>query len=293
MADIAAKPPPFLSDPGRPAIPWAEWHRSFATYPIAAGCEDFAPQRKAALLKTFVGTEAARIAHMIESARPTGASTINDYEYLVQGLAAHFDGATSQRANRLQYRNLRQAENESAIDFARRVKYLSRQCNFGSEEASSLVEQLIEGLASDRTRERLLAEGPALTFDKTIRIIQDITKVQDLLQHYRAAKEEIVQAIDGTRRTRPLKFPRHEFRSSTFRTSHQNSPPTTCGHCHRTRHPLHHCPALGKTCFKCGKRGHFRNACRTPRPAATHPSIPRVKRPTRTPVRNIEAPPDD
>ncbi|KAH9376795.1 hypothetical protein HPB48_000880 [Haemaphysalis longicornis] len=278
----------------------------------------------------------------MESARPAGTSTGNDYEYLVQGLAAHFDVSTSQRADRIQFRSLYQAETESAIDFARRVQYVGRQCNFGSDEAASLVDQLIVGLASDRTRERLLTEGPALTFDKAIQVIQNVTEVQDLLQRYRAAREEIVQAIDGTQRTRslrfqqrPTRFPRREFRPTIStnrsatparpglrlaRTSARRSP--ACGRCGRMWYPLQQCPALGKTCFQCGKIGHFRNACRTPRPlqqcpalgktcfqcgkighfrnacrtprsATMHPSSPRVKRHTRSPLRNIEAPRDD
>ncbi|KAH9365157.1 hypothetical protein HPB48_021629 [Haemaphysalis longicornis] len=132
MADIAAKPQPFLAYPGRLAFAWREWHRSFETHLIAAGCEKFTPRRKTALLKTFLGAEANRTAHMIESARPAGASDDDEYKYIVQGLAAHFDVSTSQRANRMQFRT------------------------------ASLVDQLVVGLASDRTRERLLTEGPAL-----------------------------------------------------------------------------------------------------------------------------------
>lgn len=86
---------------------------------------------------------------MIWSARPVAASTDNDYDYLVQGLAAHFDGSTSQQANRIQFQSLRQAETESAIDFAHRVQYVGRQCNFGSDEASSFVDQRIVGLVSE------------------------------------------------------------------------------------------------------------------------------------------------
>lgn len=216
MADIAAKPPPFLPDPGRPAIPWRDWHRSFETYLLAAGCDEFTPKRKAALLKTFLGTEADRIAHIIETAKPASASDEDEYKYLVQGLAAHFDGSTSQRANRTQFRNIRQAEEESALDFARRVQYVGRQCNFGADETSSLVDQLIVGLASERTRERLLVKGPALTFDKAIQIIQSIAEVQDLLQQYRETKEDVVQVTDGTQQ-RPTRFPRREFRPTIVR----------------------------------------------------------------------------
>ncbi|KAH9365113.1 hypothetical protein HPB48_004428 [Haemaphysalis longicornis] len=215
------------------------------------------------------------------------------------------------RANRIQFRSLCQAETESAIDFARRVQYVGRQCNFGSDEAASLVDQLIVGLASDRTRERLLTEGPALTFDKAIEVIQNVTEVQDLLQRYRAAREEIVQAIDGTQRARPLRFqrrptrfPRREFRPTI--STNRSAPPSRPGlrlarpsalrspACGRGRlwHPFQQCPAMGKTCFQCGKISHFRNACLTPRSATTHPSSP-VKRHTRPPLRNIETPLDD
>ncbi|KAH9371336.1 hypothetical protein HPB48_000392 [Haemaphysalis longicornis] len=229
MADIA-KPPPFLQEPGKPAIPWRKWYRSFETYLIAAGCEKFAPRRKAALLKTLLGAKANGTAHMIESTRPAGASAGNNYEYLVLGLVAHFGISTSQRANHIQFRSLCQVETQSAIDFARRVQYGGRQCNSGSDEAASHMDQLIVGLTSDHTRERLLTEGPAITFDKAIHVIQNITEVQDLLQRYRAAREEVVQAIDGTQRTRPLlfqqrptRFPRREFRH-TISTNRSASP---------------------------------------------------------------------
>ncbi|KAH9374416.1 hypothetical protein HPB48_017027 [Haemaphysalis longicornis] len=242
MAYIAEKPQPFLHCPARPAISWRKLNCSFETYLIAAGCEKFSPRGKAAFLKTFLGAEANRTARMIESARPACASTGNDYEYLVQGLVAHFDVSTSQRANRIQFRSLCQAETESAIDFARCVQYVGRQCNFGSDEVASLVDQPIVGLASDHTRERLLTEGPALTSDKAIQIIQNVTVVQDLMQRYRATREEIVQAIDKAQRTRPLRFPNREFRSATFRINHRSSPPTTCGRCYRTWHKLQQCP---------------------------------------------------
>ncbi|KAH9378969.1 hypothetical protein HPB48_006344 [Haemaphysalis longicornis] len=222
MADIAAKPPPFLPEPGRPVISWRDSHRSFETYLLAAGCYEFKPKRKAALFRTFLGMEADRIAHIIESAKPAGASDDHEYKYLIQGLAAHFDDSTSQRVNRIQLRIIRQAEAESALDFVRRVQFVGRECNFGADETSSLVDQLIVRVVSGRTRVRLLVEGPALTFDKAIQIIQSIAEVQNLLQQYRETKEDVVQVTDGTQ---PSQLLRREFRPTIVRN--QNSSPSS------------------------------------------------------------------
>ncbi|KAH9377633.1 hypothetical protein HPB48_019252 [Haemaphysalis longicornis] len=222
---------------------------------------------------------------MIESARPAVASTGDDYEYLVQGLAAHFDISTSQRTIRIQFRSLCQAETESAIDFARRVQYVGRQCNFGSDEAALLVDQLIVGLASDRTRERLLTEGPALTFDKAIEVIQTVTEG--------SSREGGLDRFDFNGAPPDFHVASFAPQSQQTEVHHRHVLGSACGRCGRLWHPFQQCPALGKTCFQCGKIGHLRNACRTPRSATTHPSSPHVKRYTLPPLRNIEAPPDD
>ena len=50
--------------------------------------------------------------------------------------------------------------------------------------------------------------------------------------------------------------------SKTFKSNY-----TRIVKCHNCgiQHPAKQCPALGKTCFSCGKRNHFENLCKKPR----------------------------
>ena len=53
--------------------------------------------------------------------------------------------------------------------------------------------------------------------------------------------------------------------SKTFRSDYTRI--VKCQNC-GTQHPAKQCPALGRTCFSCGKRNHFANLCRKSRQAS-------------------------
>ncbi|KAL1482817.1 hypothetical protein MTO96_033526 [Rhipicephalus appendiculatus] len=50
-----APPPPFLLSPGRPVVPWEQWHRMFETYLLASVASEFSPQRRRAILIHCLG----------------------------------------------------------------------------------------------------------------------------------------------------------------------------------------------------------------------------------------------
>ena len=53
--------------------------------------------------------------------------------------------------------------------------------------------------------------------------------------------------------------------SKTFKSNYTRK--VECQNC-GTQHPAKQCPALGETCFSCGKRNYFANLCRKPRQAS-------------------------
>ncbi|KAH7980846.1 hypothetical protein HPB49_019627 [Dermacentor silvarum] len=54
-------PPPFLPVPGRPPVPWPQWHRMFENFLLASGASDFKPERRKALLIHSLGVEGQRV----------------------------------------------------------------------------------------------------------------------------------------------------------------------------------------------------------------------------------------
>ncbi|KAH6922494.1 hypothetical protein HPB50_015093 [Hyalomma asiaticum] len=54
-------PPPFLPVPGRPPVPWPQWHQMFENFLLASGVSDFKPERRKALLIHSLGVEGQRV----------------------------------------------------------------------------------------------------------------------------------------------------------------------------------------------------------------------------------------
>ncbi|KAL1468980.1 hypothetical protein MTO96_025129 [Rhipicephalus appendiculatus] len=66
-----APPPPFLLSPGRPVVPWEQWHRMFETYQLASGATEFSPERRRAILIHCPGTEGQRIFNTLPATAAT------------------------------------------------------------------------------------------------------------------------------------------------------------------------------------------------------------------------------
>ncbi|KAL1448373.1 hypothetical protein MTO96_044082 [Rhipicephalus appendiculatus] len=84
-----APPPPFLLSPGRPVVPWEQWHRMFHTYLLASGATEFSPERRRAILIHCLGTEGQRIFNTLPATAATTATAS----------AEKFDAATTPPAS--------------------------------------------------------------------------------------------------------------------------------------------------------------------------------------------------
>ena len=52
---------------------------------------------------------------------------------------------------------------------------------------------------------------------------------------------------------------------------------SNCSYCGGSQHPRDQCPASGKTCIRCEKKGYFAKLCRAAMPAANSEANPRIK----------------
>ncbi|KAL1416262.1 hypothetical protein MTO96_006380 [Rhipicephalus appendiculatus] len=69
-----APPPPFLLSPGRPVVPWEQWHRMFETYLLTSGAAELSPERRRAILIHCLGTEGRRIFNTLPATAATTAT---------------------------------------------------------------------------------------------------------------------------------------------------------------------------------------------------------------------------
>ncbi|KAH7980206.1 hypothetical protein HPB49_013800 [Dermacentor silvarum] len=61
MLPRISPPPPFLSTPGTPAIPWSCWQRLFENFALASGASELSAARRRTLLLHCLGPERQRI----------------------------------------------------------------------------------------------------------------------------------------------------------------------------------------------------------------------------------------
>uniref|UniRef100_A0A668UI84 Retrotransposon gag domain-containing protein n=1 Tax=Oreochromis aureus TaxID=47969 RepID=A0A668UI84_OREAU len=152
----------FLDCPGEPKIPFAASKKLFDNYLLAIGGNDFATERKRALLIHCLGTEGQRI----YSALPL---TTDDYKGSVKALETYFHPKVNVVAERYRFRQRAQSVGESTDHYVAALRELVTQCKFGAMENEMLRDQLVEETNNALIRERLLMEED-LTLDRALEI---------------------------------------------------------------------------------------------------------------------------
>ena len=151
----------------------------------------------------------------------------------------------------------RQTESETPEDFWRRLKEIEKECAFERITADELLNSIfMTAIPETKLRDKLMKEKK-LELKKTIEMIKQNTYERKnwenfipeaLLPHReKEIKEEPIQRMERSDTRLKNKFINEQ--PCIFR----NAP---------NWNPTHKCPALGKLCNNCGKKGHFARVSR-------------------------------
>ncbi|KAK8768290.1 hypothetical protein V5799_029723, partial [Amblyomma americanum] len=132
------QPPEFLPTPGKPAIPWTQWHRLFKNYLLASGSDAHPPARRKALLLHCLGVEGQRLYYALpeekSSTPPTegkeGSGTSDEYDAAVATLDAYFTSKTNVVVERHRFGQRTQLPGETATAFVTALRELALSCDF-------------------------------------------------------------------------------------------------------------------------------------------------------------------
>ncbi|XP_077550610.1 uncharacterized protein LOC144163749 [Haemaphysalis longicornis] len=168
------QPPEFLPTPGKPAIPWTQWHRVFKNYLLASGSDAHTPARRKALLLHCLGVEGQRVYYALPEQKPSTppaaekeeSSTSDEYEAAVAALDAYFTAKTNVVVERHQFGQRTQLPGETAAAFVTALRELSSSCAFGEQVDNFIRDQLVAKTCNHVLRERLLLEGTSLTLER-------------------------------------------------------------------------------------------------------------------------------
>lgn len=140
-------------------------------------------------------------------------------------------------------RKYRQEEKESIDDFVSRCKTQASKCDFPkhtTELEERVIEQMIDGARHTKIRRELLSQPKELTLAQALSIARKLEASLAHLQLFECLKGPANTSYDNGGR-----------KSSCFK----------CGGDH-ARNPTA-CPARDATCGGCGKRGHWKKACKS------------------------------
>jgi len=286
--DTVAYPPFDLTDKSTLAQRWKKYISRLENYMLAIGVEQ-APRKKAILLH-FAGPDVMDIFENLPEPVPVrdeagnvAANQPDEYAKCKTQLTTYFNPQENVTFNIYQFRQLRQ-ESEPIEQFVANLRQKAALCNFHDVDAE-IKSQLILGCKDSNLRRKAL-ENHGLTLEQLITKGKASESVA--LQLKEIEEPEVVRHVKKARARPQFKENHHPHHRqgrqqdkrmvnqqqgrhvSNRQPSHQprreSSSNSTCGLCGGSYpHPRGptSCPAYGKRCAKCGKRGHFAKVCRS------------------------------
>lgn len=247
------------------SVKWEEWVEEFEAFADSRGLFDMSggsdkaknmrAQRKALLLYHA----GARVREIVRSFT---AIDHDDYKTLVTKLKAHFTVEVNTTFQRHLFRKISQNEQESVAQFASRLRKAAASCNFGDKIDDYIRDQIVECCKSDHFRRKLLEQGNDLTLASTLREAATFEAVEIRQKEMsQTVNHEANRVYSSAPQGRP-----HDSgssgRTSRFKGNSDKVAVDKCSRCGRDKnHDM--CPAMGKQCFKCKGKNHFRNMCRS------------------------------
>lgn len=260
-------------------LEWTRWLMQYKIFLRASNLEAEDDKRKVSLLLHHMGGDIIEIF----SSFKVDLDTVK-HDDLVKKFEEYFNPKKNVTMERNKFFNKKQTS-QTIMEFITELKNLAATCEF--QESDSMIRDIF--ICNMRPefnyiKERLLEDGD-LTLSKAIQIAQSLeasrqrvstlslseTHVQKVYQEsrgrstsrqkYSSQKSQPNQFSHSYHRSQSNNRSQSSHRSqSNHPSNHQSNQSHKCNKCgqvHRVR-----CPALGKTCAKCGIRNHFASMCR-------------------------------
>ena len=235
---------PFMidSDTTNLARKWTDWLDDFNLY-IAATGVTLDTQKKALLL--HLGGK------QLKAIWKTLSNTENNdnYEEVCTKLDSYFKPKKNITYERFKFKNCKQNKDETCIEFITRLRTAAETCEFhnASEE---IRDQFVTTCYSRSLKVKLLKEDN-LTLEKCREMGQIAEQSKQQAAEMSENNDEFVNRINHQKQ----KPPRSQVEQQT----------KSCYKCGGTFDEKHVkiCPAIGRTCYNCGKTNHLSKVCRS------------------------------
>lgn len=251
-------------DPEKTGLKWRDWKRDFNYYLDSK--DEMTDRRKFAKLMLLAGRD-VQVIYDQEKAKKadeedSDGEVVSDYVEALQLLDAVFLRQNNMPLQRSIFRTIKQLQDESTAAFVSRLREQAAFCGFGDDEAveKAIKDQIVSGGRLSEIRRYIL---------KKKRSLSDIIKEAQALENVESfEKLNKRQAETSVNEISAKKARSQQGSAGPSRVRDRNLDETPKGACWACNHEGHRrndesCPAKGKKCMTCGRKGHFSVVCRS------------------------------
>eukprot|EP00096_Caligus_rogercresseyi_P008108 TRINITY_DN2646_c0_g2_i2.p1 TRINITY_DN2646_c0_g2~~TRINITY_DN2646_c0_g2_i2.p1 ORF type:complete len:1290 (-),score=97.72 TRINITY_DN2646_c0_g2_i2:320-4189(-) len=256
-----SQPQPFQLSGPRRGHRWATWASEFETYASLVG--ELSPERKAALLLHCAGSE---VQQWRKSMKVEPKEEEDVYTALRCAMDEVFSPVESIIFERHQLHEMKQALGEPIDDFLTRLRSQARFCKFicghckSSYEEDTLAETVVTNTCSTKLR-RIAFEKKVISLDEIIQMGRALESADNQSREMNLEKSAMTSEYKGPKGSRKWQKNTWGNKSHT-KGEGQQKDIIQCKFCASKHRPSRSsCPAVGKTCRKCGQADHFASCC--------------------------------
>ena len=257
-------PDPF--DFSKPAS-WPDWKSRFLRYHTLEKLKDEPGTVQVSALVYIMGRQAESIYNSFTfDPRPEPTENVpnppnpsDDFDTVLGKFDAYFVPRKNTIHERTKFYQRSQQAGESVECFIRSLHDLAAHCNFGEKEQEHIRDRLIAGMLDRDLSRDLQMEQDTLTLTTAI----DRARHKELVQSnftegasVNSVKREAIRGKKKWHKSSDVKPKQNSYSSKPKGPKCKN-----CGYVHRSSRS-DACPAIGKTCGKCSRVGHFASVCR-------------------------------
>ena len=171
---------------------------------------------------------------------------------MVQKLNNHFVPRKNNRHARFRLRQNQQKSHQTIMQFYLECRELVRDCQYRNMEDELLLDHLIFEIKNDRLREKAIEEEWNLQkfLEVASRQLASSRQADEIGGNINIKKEH-----EDDERIRKIKHKNQKKRMQDVQES-------VCDRC-GMKHQPGYCKALGQICLHCGKKGHYKQMCKS------------------------------
>lgn len=247
---------------------WKRWFTRWERYRVISGLKKQDDETQVNTLIYAMGREAEDV---LASLKLSDAEKLN-YDAVTRAFAKHFVPRTNVIYERAKFNSRKQEAHESVDAFVTELYRLAETCEYGDLKEELIRDRLVVGLADTQLSEKLQLNAE-LTLEAAVTAARNSETIKQQQKDLRP-QQQTPAAIDAMRGCSKSKGKRNQRSQKTQR----DQTALTCKWCGSTTHPPSRtmCPANGKICSACGKKGHFAAVCLSASPRkkkSTHQAV--------------------